>query len=166
MRETYRLTSETRAVLTDNVTAIAAEMDVNTSYLYQILSSVESDPFAKFHRIYAASVRAGAPVYRWDDELQAIRERYASHNLNLDAELAESIKEDADVAIAHVNGRSLYEQLKEVDESIDQKGRLRTAIIEAINAEKDSFNGGKTRVNGNGIPAVRLAMRKEVRGRK
>lgn len=148
-RETYPLSKETRAVLTDNVADIAAEMDVHTSYLYQILSSVECDPFGKFRRLYAAAVRAGAPVFHWDDELEAIRDRYAPHKLNIDRELAESIKEDADVSISHVNGESLYSQLKEVDESIEAKQRLRTAIIEAINDEKETPNAGRTRINGN-----------------
>lgn len=41
---------------------------------------------------------------------------------------------------------SLYDQLKEVDESIRQKENVRAAILEAINAEKETFNGTRNRL--------------------
>lgn len=61
-------------------------------------------------------------------------------------EMAKSIKEDADVHSTHVSGASLYDQLKEVDESIRQKENVRAAILEAINAEKETFNGTRNRL--------------------
>lgn len=76
MRQTYSLTAQTLKVLTDRVTAIATEMDVDPAYLHQILNSTESDSFGKFKRLYAAAVRADAPVCHWDNELAAIRARY------------------------------------------------------------------------------------------
>lgn len=48
MRETYPITTETLNILDGHAKQIALEMDVDKSYLYQILSSVEADPFGKF----------------------------------------------------------------------------------------------------------------------
>lgn len=74
-----------------------------------------------------------------------------SQSLCVKAELSGSLKEDNDLITAHVNGKSLYDQLKECDESLNQKRRLRSAILEAINTEKNQFNAGKTRINGSQI---------------
>ena len=57
--------------------------------------------------------------------------------LCLEVEHAKGVKEDADVAIAVMLDKPLYEQLSEVNEAITQKERQKAAIIEAINAEKD-----------------------------
>lgn len=105
MRYDYPLTDETLAVLTDNVADIAAEMDVNVSYLYQILSGSQNDCFAKFQRLYAAAVRAGAPVCRWDNKLAAIRARYEKRApLKTEIEcLAEKISRDADTTAKMVD---------------------------------------------------------------
>jgi len=54
-RMTYTLSSQSRKILTDHVKDIAIEFDCNDSYLYQILSEVETDPFAKFVRLFKAS---------------------------------------------------------------------------------------------------------------
>lgn len=75
-RHQYQLTDATRFVLTDNVSKIAAEFDCDKSYWYQVLSNVTTDPFAPFRRLYAAAVRAKAPVHHWDEELHAVRTRY------------------------------------------------------------------------------------------
>lgn len=143
MRETYRLTSETRAVLTDNVTAIAAEMDVNTSYLYQILSSVESDPFAKFHRIYAASVRAGAHVHHWDVELQTIRERYTDTTPAIEAPAkltADISREFAEFIEAELEGKSFERQISELMDVINAATKKKNDLIAAKN--KAAFGNG------------------------
>lgn len=76
MRTTYELSDQTREVLTDAVASIATEWDKNPSYLYQILSNVECDPFAKFRAMYAAAVRAGVDVTAWDANLVEIKARY------------------------------------------------------------------------------------------
>lgn len=78
MRTHYELSNESRKVISDHVKAIAHEYPCNDSYLYQILSGVETDCFAKFLRMYAAAVRAGADVSPWIDTLAAIRTRYQS----------------------------------------------------------------------------------------
>jgi hypothetical protein len=66
-------------------------------------------------------------------------------NLCVDTETARAIKEDADCAIEHAKGGSLFDQLHEVNESIAQKHVQKAAILEAINKEKESFNGSTTR---------------------
>jgi len=76
MRMNYPLTQETRTVLTDNVKQIACEMDVDTSYLYQMLSSVECDSFARFKRLYDAVVRAGGDTSPWDAAFRETKARY------------------------------------------------------------------------------------------
>lgn len=97
MRETYPLSDETRQVLCNgtSVKEIASEMDVNDSYIYQILSSVECDSFAKFKRLYAACVRAGADVTHWDAALSAIKTRRDAKHSPAQV-LAEKIRHSAD----------------------------------------------------------------------
>lgn len=76
MRHDYDLTNETRQILSGNVIDTAAEMNVADKYLYAILAGTQTDPFAKFEHLYAASVRAGGRVGLWDNKLAAIRARY------------------------------------------------------------------------------------------
>lgn len=80
MRQTYRLSDETRAVLTDYVKPISEEMNKSDKYIYAFLSESQTDLFAKFLPLYAAAVRAGAPVCHWDNRLAGIRARYEKIN--------------------------------------------------------------------------------------
>jgi hypothetical protein len=59
MRETYPLTTETLNILDGHAKQIALEMDVDKSYLYQILSSVEADPFGEDPRLFAKAASNG-----------------------------------------------------------------------------------------------------------
>lgn len=153
MRVTYDLTDETRKVLTDNVKAIALEMDVNESYLYQILSSVECDSFAKYRRLYAACVRAGADVTPWDASLSAIKTRKCREMTETQC-LVQKIERDAD-------GTSrLVDALR--DGQIDE--REREAIRAALQRERDSLDVLEAFL-GEGT-TVREFARKAVRGRK
>jgi hypothetical protein len=76
MRKPIVLSDETLTVLTDNVKAVATEYPCNTSFIYQILSGVETDCFAKFLRMWAAAVRADADVSPWLNTLLAVKTRY------------------------------------------------------------------------------------------
>lgn len=80
----------------------------------------------------------------------------------LATEFGKGVKEDADVAIAAIENKPLYEQLTEVLEAIAQKERQKQAIVEAIALEKESFNGGTTRYASRG-PELRRAARQTIR---
>lgn len=144
MRQIYEISDETRAVLTDKVIPIAAEMDVNTSYLYQILSGVGTDCFSKFRRLYSACVRAGADVTPWDASLSAIKTKNCV-GLTETQCLVQKIERDADTTAR------LVDALK--DGLIDE--RERTAIGRAIQKERDSLDVLEAflsfSTNGNGI---------------
>lgn len=100
MRESYPVSDETRMVLTDRVKPVASEMDVDTSYLYQILSSATCDPFGKFRRLYAACVRSGADVTPWDAALSSIKARMVTESPQISEThcLSELIGRSADAA--------------------------------------------------------------------
>jgi len=148
MRKTHPLSEETIKVMSGYVADIAEEMDVSPQYVHGILSGVNADRFAQFSHDYAACLRAGAPIEHWDNRLKSIRTKYDQH-LCLDTARSKSVKEDADCIIAHYEGKSLYDQLNEVDEAIREKENLRTAILKAINQEKDEFGGGRTRLQAH-----------------
>lgn len=96
MRVIYSLTDQTRKVFAFGVAAIAEEMSVAAQYLHAVLSGTETDIFAKFERLYAACVRAGAPVCHWDNRLREIRAKYQPKDLARPVEcLAEKIRTDA-----------------------------------------------------------------------
>lgn len=136
-RTTYEISDQTRAVLTDKVTAIASEMDVNPSYLYQLLSGVGTDCFAKFCRLYAAAVRAGADTRYWDERLLEIRERNERReNLCIHQETARFAQESADVSIAHIEGKDAQTLLREAREAIAQGKRLERAALDEIEAQE------------------------------
>lgn len=132
MRETYRLTNETLNVLADKVIAIASEMDVSDKHLYAVLAGTETDPFAKFRRLYAAAVRAGADVSPWDASLSAIKARHsiASPERTQMQCLVEKITLDADTTAKLVD--ALH------DGEIDPQEM--TAIRKAIAKERDSLD--------------------------
>lgn len=125
-RETYPLTSESRTVLTDHVKDIALEMSVDASYLYQILSSAECDPFGKFRRLYSAAVRAGCDVSAWDASLSSIKARHCVQT-NETSCLSKKITLDADTT------KKLVEALEDgvIDETESR------AIRRAIAKERD-----------------------------
>lgn len=127
MREIYPLTNDTRAVLTDNVIAIANEMDVHTSYLYQILSNAACDPFAKFRRLYAAAVRAGVDVSPWDGTLASIRNKHSQKKSSSEC-LIDKIDSNADTT------RSVVDALKDGVISPSEADRIHKAITKERNA--------------------------------
>lgn len=149
----YGTTDETRKVLLGNEAAIAKAKGCDPSYVYNIKNSEEPDPYPPFREWFQFCAIGGAPVREYLRDLDGIAthaEQGNAINLCVKTELSGSLKEDNDLITAHVNGKSLYDQLKECDESLNQKRRLRSAILEAINTEKNQFNAGKTRINGNG----------------
>lgn len=128
MRMHYDLTDETRKVLKDNVGEIAAEASVNDSYLYQVLSSVESDFFAKFDRFYGAAVRAGSDVTPWDVRLQRHKTKQGEKTIHQC--LTDKLESDADTAC------KLVDAIKDGD--ID--AREREQIERAIAKERDCLD--------------------------
>jgi hypothetical protein len=98
MRQTYSLSDQTRLVLTGHVKPIAFELDKTPSYIYAILADTEPDRFAQFMHLYAACVRAGAPVGHWDNWFEAVKAKYTKVRPDQTAIecLAEKIKSDAD----------------------------------------------------------------------
>lgn len=96
MRETYPPCTATIKVLSQNTEAIAKEADFDASMLRGILAGVQSDPFAKFKRYYAAAIRAGVDVTAWDADLAEIRTRYRpGSKATIAAALNEKIATDA-----------------------------------------------------------------------
>ncbi len=115
MREQYTLSDETRAVLTDNVKAIAGEMDVSTTYIYSFLSNDMTDPFAKFLRLYTACVNAGVDVTPWMACLSAIK---------VGASLAD-IHESLEAKIKY-DARTSADLLKALRDGVISEKELRT----------------------------------------
>ena len=57
-RHTYEgVTPETEAAISAHVKQVAAEMRVSTQYLYAVLASESTDPFAKFLHLFRAVCR-------------------------------------------------------------------------------------------------------------
>lgn len=77
MRETYRLSPETRKTLTNRAGEFADEMDKADKYFYAILADTETDPFAKFLPFYAAACRLRVNCH-WKAKLEATEARYAA----------------------------------------------------------------------------------------
>ena len=132
MRETYTTSDETRKVLTGHVKPIAFEMDKSDKYIYAILADTEPDRFAQFQSLYAAAVRAGAPVCHWDLWFEAVKAKYAKTvPLQTAIEcLAEKITNDADTTAKMVDA------LK--DGVIDQKEAIQ--IQKAIDKERQNLD--------------------------
>lgn len=130
MRETYPLTDPTLEVLSGHVTEIASEWEKSTGYLYQILSSLEPDPFGKFRGIYAAAVRAGADVTPWDAALCEIKTRYARERRSDSECIADKIIRDADCT------KQIVQALQ--DGKLDEKEQR--SIRRAIQKERDSLD--------------------------
>jgi hypothetical protein len=131
-REIYSLTDQTTAVVTDNVGAIAAEMDVSNKYLYAILSEEKTDPYAPFRRLYAAAVRAGAPTCHWEVDLNAIKTRSMKirpSKTEIEC-LTEKVMSDADTTA------KLVDALRDGD--IDEVERR--SIITAIEKERRTLD--------------------------
>lgn len=160
-RETYQLTDETRAVLTDKVIPIASEMDVNESYLYQLLSGVGNDCFSKFRRLFSAAVRAGADVTPWMASLNAIQAR---HSVKL-LEVCPSLTLAENIGLHARKTGEMVTALK--DGHIDD--RERTAILNAIQREKNSLETLiaviEKPTNGS-IPPIRMGARAAVEKRR
>lgn len=99
MREIYRLTDESRHVLTGNCGKIAAEMDVSDKYLYAMLAESETDVYAPFRRLFRAAANACAPVEIWLNDLIAIQKRAANACagaiVKMQSALREKIRVDA-----------------------------------------------------------------------
>ena len=74
----FALTEETEIILTDNVKPMAREWYKDQSYVYQILRSEKTDPFAPFVQMFDAAVRGNLPVCYWINRLESSRLRYAS----------------------------------------------------------------------------------------
>ena len=146
-RHNYPLTRETVKVLNGSAQAVAEEMSVSPTAIYNILESNTTDPFSKFEFMYAAAVRAGCDVSHWDNRLAVIRAKNKKQkpHLSPQMETAALIKEAADVAAAVLRGENLHKQLLEITEEVDQGLRTRTAIIMAIASEDwdVSRNGNK-----------------------
>lgn len=148
-RHTFELTEETIKVFNGSAKAIAEEADVSNKYIHGILAGTESDPFSAFQFYYAAAVRAGRDVSPYDNRLAIIRAKYQTdEDLCHKAETAKLGKETSDVASVVLTDAPLYAQLVEATQARDQAERTVKAILEAIHEEKESVNGGKTRING------------------
>lgn len=113
MRETYPLSNESRLVLYGHAGAVAVEMSVDESYLYQILGSSVSDPFAMFKRLYDAAVRAGLDTTPWDAAFAASKARYRGRNT---ASLAEKIR---------ANEETNAITIEEMERGLDEQGEKR-----------------------------------------
>lgn len=65
-----------------------------------------------------------------------------------ETETVKTLKETHDIVASKINGESLYQQLRQATEAEIQIKTLKASLLDAIHAEKSSFNGGKTRING------------------
>lgn len=135
MRHRYDLTTETSKVINGSAQKIAEEMDVADKYIYRIQGGTETDPFAKFVVLFAASVRAGCDVGHWLRRLDAIRAKYyRMEPQSVERETAKSVKEFNDIVIASIEGKPLEAQLIEIDQAITQLDILRRAAISQLAA--------------------------------
>lgn len=99
MRDTYTPPcAETIAVLGKDQQGIADEADFTRNTIDQILAGNEGDPFLRFKRFYAASVRAGVDVSPWDACLSSIKTRSVIETPQISEShcLSEKINRDAD----------------------------------------------------------------------
>lgn len=131
-RMVYQLSPQTRKVLTNHVKDIAIEFDCDPSHMYQILSDVEPDPFAKFRRLFKAAVRAEAPFELWMDELSGIIARYTKappkrsatecliEHIQAGSELATKMVESfADGRIDDIEAAKLQAALRDAQAALD-----------------------------------------------
>lgn len=126
MRHTRPLTDETRHALTPRIKQVAAEMDVSDKFLYGILAEANSDPFANFKPLFRAvcrtDVSAAAPfmhalqaIYHAEQQRQcgALVTQDAGSTLRVHRELTDVI----DAALA---AKPIPDQLREIEEAIDE----------------------------------------------
>jgi hypothetical protein len=141
MRHIYELSPETIKTINGHAGKVAEELDVSDKHVYAILAGTETDPFAKFSALYAASVRAGCDVSHWLRRLDTIRAKYYRMEPScVKTETAKSVKEFGDVVTASIEDKPLETQLIETDQAIAQLEIQRKAIISQI-AAGQNFNG-------------------------
>ncbi len=145
MKENF-LTDETAAVFKPAVKKIADEYGCTPSFIYKILEHEKNDPFQPWLEWYSACVRAGADVSHWDNRLALVRAKYNRTNLDHRAEAARLGCETADVTRVVLTDAPLYDQLTEACQAQQQAERTVKAILNAINAEKDEYNGRRSRL--------------------
>ena len=75
----------------------------------------------------------------------------ANHGLCIHIETAKTQKETTDLTCAVLTDAPLYDQLKEALEGRQQYDRLVTAILEAINQEKETENSVRSRFGGRPV---------------
>src|SRR5688500_13826813 len=114
-RHSYKLSVETIKVLSDRVEAVANEMCVRPQAIYNILEQRETDAFAKMKVLAPAAVRAGCDIGPWISWLQSIQIQEPKR-LPVRLVAGQYSKETNDVGVAVIEGRSLEEQLTEVQQ--------------------------------------------------
>lgn len=144
MRETYPLSNESRLVLYGHAGAVAVEMSVDESYLYQILGSSVSDPFAMFKRLYDAAVRAGLDTTPWDAAFAASKARYRGR---ITASLAEKIR---------ANEETNAVTAEEIDRGLDDQGEER--ILRSTTKERVTLDAFESAVIAGNLRKVAKAL--------
>lgn len=145
MRETYSLSTETIKVLKGHESAIADEWNKSAQYVYAILAGTEPDRFARFLGLYAAAVRAGAPVCHWDDKFAAVRARYEKQHARRQtvAEcLTEKIGRDAETTARLVD--ALRDGRVDEDEALRLHAliRLEREVLDELEKVIGGHDGG------------------------
>lgn len=80
MRHAYSLTPATKKTLKQNVTKIAAAMDISERMIYKILAEEANDPLAPAFAWYEAICEAGVSTTFIDSEFEHIRHRHEQHS--------------------------------------------------------------------------------------
>lgn len=155
-RNTYPLSDETLRVLSSDKKAFAEAFPCNESYVYQILSNVEPDPFPKFRFWRATALRAGIDITPWDAVLSADK---AKHEAEEDHSITSCLMDKQLSHTALTNG--LINALTDGRISESEK----KAISEFIAAERDNLNELERAINSD-IAHIRQFANKAVNGRR
>jgi hypothetical protein len=143
-REIFALTDATKDTLTDNVKQIAHTWDKCVSYVYAILTSEKTDPYAPFRKLYAAAVRAGVPTFHWENDMAEIRLRAEKRKpVKTPAEvLIEKVKSDAHtdtiIISAIEDGNITDDEAKDIEAAIARERELLDSIEVLVRDRKPS----------------------------
>jgi hypothetical protein len=133
-RQIFALTDATKDTLTDHVKPIAAAWDKCGSYVYAILTSEKTDPYAPFRSLYEAAVRSGLSTYHWDNDLADIRAE-KSHRRStkspgevLIAKIRSDAHTDAIIVSAIEDGKITDDEADEIFEAVAKERELLDSI--------------------------------------
>jgi hypothetical protein len=118
----------------DNVKKIALAWDKCVSYVYAILTSEKTDPYAPFRSLYLAAVHAGVSTHLWDNDMAELRSQNEKRKATrtaadvLIAKIKSDAHTDAIIVSAIEDGNITDLEAKEIEDAIAKERELLDSI--------------------------------------